>query len=212
MRALGADFYSFSWYKVYGPHIAQLYASRHAQDLAMASLGHYFKGTSSLEEKVGLAAASYELLQSIPLVVKYLQSVGWEGIVKHEVALQEVLLKYLRSKNDVVTILGEPEGEDAKLRVPVISFTVKGRTAQTVVENVEGKSDFGFRWGHFYSKRLVDDVLGLKGDGVVRVSIVHYNTVEEIEELVKRLDEEIGKERDGKDEVGEENVIASSGA
>jgi len=30
--------------------------------------------------------------------------------------------------------------------------------------------------------------------------------------LVKRLDEEIGKERDGKDEVGEENVIASSGA
>jgi len=178
----------------------------------MASLGHYFKGSSSLEDKLGLAAASYELLQSIPLVVKYLQSVGWEGIVKHEVALQEVLLKYLRSKKDVVTILGEPEGEDAKLRVPVISFTVKGRTAQSVVENVEGKSDFGFRWGHFYSKRLVDDVLGLKGDGVVRVSMTHYNTVEEIEELVKRLDEEIGKERDGKDAVGEENVIASSGA
>jgi selenocysteine lyase/cysteine desulfurase len=209
MKALGVDFYSFSWYKVYGPHIAQLYASRTAQDRAMTTLGHYFKGSSSLEEKLGLAAASYELLQAIPRVVKYVRSIGWEAIVKHEVNISEVLLKYLRSQPQI-EIIGEP-GSEADKRVPVISFTVKNRTAQSVVENVEGKSEFGFRWGHFYSKRLVDEVLGLKGDGVVRVSMVHYNTIEEIELLVKKIDEEISKEGDGKTEVGEENVVASGG-
>lgn len=213
VRALGVDFYSFSWYKVYGPHIAQLYASRAAQQ-QMATLGHYFKGSETLEEKLGLAAASYELLQAVPRVVAYVREVGWEGIVAQEVALQEVLLRWLRAKEaeGKVVILGEREGRDAGIRVPVISFTVKGRTVQSVVENVEGKSEFGFRWGHFYSKRLVDEVLGLKGDGVVRVSMVHYNTVEEVEELVRRLDEELAKPLEGAEEVGEENVVASSGA
>lgn len=108
-------------------------------------------------------------------------------------------------------IIGEPTA-DGRKRVPVISFTVKGRSAQSVVEAVEGRSELGFRWGHFYSKRLVDDVLGLEGDGVVRVSMVHYNTVEEIKILVAKLDEELSKETDAPREVGKENVVASSDA
>lgn len=179
----------------------------------MTSLGHYFKGTSSLEDKLGLAAASYELLQSIPLVVRYIRSIPWSSQIAHEEALAEVLLKYLRKQQEagVVDIIGEPVA-DGKKRVPVISFTVKGRSAQSVVEAVEGRSDLGFRWGHFYSKRLVDEVLGLSGDGVVRVSMVHYNTLEEIETLVAKLDEEIMKETSAPREAGEGNVVASSDA
>lgn len=66
--------------------------------------------------------------------------------------------------------------KDKALRVPVISFSIKGRSSKEVVEKVDGMSNFGIRWGHFYSKRLVDEVLGLGEEGVVRVSIVHYNT------------------------------------
>ena len=65
------------------------------------------------------------------------------------------------------------------MRVPVISFTVRGRGSRGVVEGVEKRSGFGLRWGHFYSKRLVEEVLGVEGgEGVVRVSLVHYNTGE----------------------------------
>lgn len=46
------------------------------------------------------------------------------------------------------------------------------------MEAVESRSNFGVRWGHFYSKRLVEEVLGLGDEGVVRVSLVHYNTGE----------------------------------
>lgn len=190
MKALGVDFYSFSWYKVFGPHVAQLYARREAQDAAMASLGHYFKDGTTLEDKLGLAAASYELVQSLPIVTDYLAGQGWPNLVKHEELIQEVLLKYLRSKPEVYVIQGVPEC-DATKRVPVISFTIKGRNPREVVEKVEGKSEFGFRWGHFYSKRLVDNVLHLGEEGVVRVSLVHYNTVEEVKSFVAALDEEV---------------------
>ncbi len=75
-----------------------------------------------------------------------------------------------------MTIHGE-KSADKKLRVPVVSFTVKGRSSKGIVDGIESRSNFGCRWGHFYSKRMVDDLLGLGAcDGVVRVSMVHYNT------------------------------------
>lgn len=66
--------------------------------------------------------------------------------------------------------------KDKAKRVPVVSFSIKDRVSKKVVEQVDAMSDFGIRWGHFYSKRLVNEVLGLGEEGVVRVSMVHYNT------------------------------------
>ncbi len=49
----------------------------------------------------------------------------------------------------------------------------------------------GIRYGHFYAYTLVD---GLQpkldvDDGIVRISLVHYNTVEEVKRIVGVLDE-----------------------
>ena len=175
VRALGADFYSFSWYKVYGPHIACLYASTRAQR-HLQTLGHFFKPTDTLENLLGLAAANYELTASIPAVCAYLARVPWEEIVAYEERLQRILIEYLLSRPDVYQIRGEPVADSSK-RVPVISFTVSGRSSREVVEAIEARSDFGCRWGAFYSNRLAEEVLGLDPvDGVVRVSLLHYNT------------------------------------
>ena len=190
VKALGVDFYSFSWYKVYGPHIAMLYASTKAQE-SMASLGHYFKGSATLEDKLGLAGANYELTASVPAVCEYLAKIPWAQIETHEEKLNAVLIDYLNENRDRcgIQIYGEPVPDSAK-RVPVISFTVRGKKSQDVVETVEARSNFGFRWGCFYSNRLVGEVLGLDtNDGVIRVSLVHYNTEEEISEFVKVLDQ-----------------------
>lgn len=61
-------------------------------------------------------------------------------------------------------------------RVSTISFRVAGWASAHVVAAVEEATNFGFRWGAFYSERLVKDLLGLDDDGVVRVSLVHYNS------------------------------------
>ncbi len=188
MKELEVDFYSFSWYKVYGPHIAMMYASRDAQK-HMESLGHYFKPGHTLEDKLGLAGANYECVQSIPRIVEYLDSQTWQAIVDHEATLQELLLKYLRGK-DGVQIYGVA-GSDPRQRVPVISFTVAGRASASILEAFEKRTggNIGIRSGHFYSKRLINDVIKLEGeDGVVRVSMVHYNTEEEVKMLIENLD------------------------
>ncbi|CAJ2501597.1 Uu.00g044500.m01.CDS01 [Anthostomella pinea] len=191
--ALGVDFYAFSWYKVYGPHISMLYGRRGAL-ARVRSLGHFFNPHTSLENKLGLAGASYELVQAVPAVVlDYLGAPGaWDAIADRERELQTVLLDYLNGRPDV-TVYGETSADTA-LRVPTVSFRVEGWGPRDLVEAVEKDTDFGFRWGAFYSNRLVTDVLGLdSSEGVVRVSMVHYNTVEEIKSFVEALDKVLSK-------------------
>ncbi|KAI1188921.1 aminotransferase class-V [Nemania serpens] len=193
VRALGVDVYVFSWYKVYGPHIAQLYASSRAQS-QMRSLGHFFKKGTTLEEKIGLAGASYELLHSLPAITSYLASPSpspspWASKIAQEETLQTALLAYLTSRPDV-TIYGIATASPAA-RVSTISFRVAGWASAHVVAAVEEATNFGFRWGAFYSERLVKDLLGLDDDGVVRVSLVHYNSVDEVKAFIDAMEKYI---------------------
>jgi selenocysteine lyase/cysteine desulfurase len=195
VKALGVDFYSFSWYKasvphatlsiidenqVYGPHISILYASE-AGLKATTPLSHFFNPQKTLQDKLGLAGSCYELTASIPAVLEYFgpnPAESWASIEKHEQELQGTLLEYLNSRSDV-TICGEKD-PDSKKRVATVSFIVKGKKSQDVVEAVDKLSngDMGIRWGGFYSVRLLEEVLGLGTDGVIRASMVHYNTRE----------------------------------
>ena len=42
--------------------------------------------------------------------------------------------------------------------------------------------------GHFYAYRIVDYFGLIEKGGVIRASLVHYNTVEEIERFLQALD------------------------
>lgn len=188
-----------------------LYASPDALK-KVKSLGHYFNPSSTLENKLGLAGSCYELTASIPSVLDYFgpnPAESWAAIEKHEQELQGMLLAYLNARPDV-TICGEKDA-DTKKRVSTISFVVKGKKSQDVVEAVDALSKglMGIRWGGFYSNRLIEEVLGLGKDGVVRVSMVHYNTcklknskgryfsadenlVNEVKQLLGYLDQVLG--------------------
>jgi selenocysteine lyase/cysteine desulfurase len=189
-----------------------LYASTLGMS-TVKSLGHYFNPHATLQNKLGLAGASYELTAAIPAVVSYFgdsPKEAWAAIEKHEGELQGLLLEYLNSRKDV-TIYGE-KSADTKLRVTTISFTVAGWKSKDVVDKVEelSKGEMAIRWGGMYSVRLLEDVLGLGYDGVVRVSMVHYNTgkyiypavglltnifiVDEVKRLIGLFDEVLGKQ------------------
>lgn len=160
--------------------MAQLYASARIHD-QIQSLGHFFKPTDTLDLKLNLASANYELTHSIPRVVEYFGAQPdqtWAQMATHEERLQQILLEFLAS-DERITLYGEPSAAQ-ELRVPVISFTVQGIGSQRFVEAVEARSSYGFRSGHMYSHRLLAEVCGLADveDGVVRVSLVHYNSGE----------------------------------
>lgn len=177
VKEWGVDFYVFSWAKVFGPHIATLYASWQAQ-MRMKSLGHSFNPTASLEQKLGLSAGCYELCHAVPRIVEYLGAPGkWEAIKAHEKALTKEIFDVLKRhhRDHAVKVYGEKQFRPG-LRVSTISFNIKGWDSQAVVESIQREKNLGIGWGTFGSDRLVRETLGLGPSGVVRVSLVHYNT------------------------------------
>jgi selenocysteine lyase/cysteine desulfurase len=75
--------------------------------------------------------------------------------------------------------------------MPTFSFLVEGRTSKEVAEAVAADR-IAIANGHFYGYRAVE-ALGVEDmdDGVVRVSMVHYNTLDEVDRLIAALDRAI---------------------
>ena len=104
----------------------------------------------------------------------------------HEAALADRLLSFLASKPRV-RVIGATTGDQA-VRVPTISFVAAGVDSQAIVRHID-TLQIGIRFGDFHSRRLVDHLDLSRHNGVVRVSMVHYNTAAEIDRLIRGLDE-----------------------
>ena len=72
-------------------------------------------------------------------------------------------------------------------RVSTVSFTVGSESSKRIVEAVDD-AKVGIRYGDFYAKRIVEEHGLGATDGVVRVSMVHYNTLEEVDRLIAALE------------------------
>ncbi|CCG81533.1 putative Aminotransferase [Taphrina deformans PYCC 5710] len=199
VQDLGVDFYCFSWYKVYGPHIAMLYASNAAQS-SLGTLKHYFHDGDDLSTRLGLAGNAYELQSSIPEVVGYLSTVdpagsrdqrtslqsSFDSIAQHEEALQTIILNHLLSRPDTFRVWGS-KSVSRHDRMPLISFTVTGVKSSDVVARILANSQFGIRNGHMYSKRLMDHLGCDPAEYAIRISLCHYNSLEEAQDFVAIL-------------------------
>ena len=106
-------------------------------------------------------------------------------ITDHEEKLAKLFLDFLKTKKNV-TIIGE-QSPSKEARVPTISFIVDGMRSNAVTEQVD-PHNIAIRYGDFYARRLIEELGLLKQEGVIRVSMVHYNTVEEVHNLIDVLD------------------------
>ena len=73
-------------------------------------------------------------------------------------------------------------------RAPTIAFTVDGTPASAFPPRLDERR-IAVRYGHFYAYRAIRALDLLERDGVVRVSLAHYNTPAEVERLTEALDE-----------------------
>ncbi|KAI1980840.1 hypothetical protein LOZ53_004915 [Ophidiomyces ophidiicola] len=188
VKALDVDFYVFSWYKVFGPHLAQMYARRGIQQRHLSSLHHYPFHASSLDLKFHLGNNCFELEDSLIPIVRYINQVGWDKIIAFEEHISRPLVDYLLSHPEVYTLYGE-QTLDSNARVPLISFTVNGMSSKAIASEIHNTSNFRIAAGTCYSFRPVHDILRLGDEGVLRVSPAHYNTLEDVEAFVEVLDQ-----------------------
>ncbi|MEE9195854.1 MAG: aminotransferase class V-fold PLP-dependent enzyme, partial [Alphaproteobacteria bacterium] len=70
---------------------------------------------------------------------------------------------------------------------PTFSFLVDGRRSADIPPRLEG-AKVAIGAGHFYAYRLMEALGVDPGDGVVRASMVHYNSEEEVDRLIRALD------------------------
>lgn len=199
VQAWDVDFYVFSFYKVYGPHHALLYGKRQ-QLLALPGLNHSFIAETDIPYKFQPGNVNYELSYSVLGLGDYLQALAQrvgqpgtapslrEGIVQafdaisdYEDAIGGRLLQYLVSQPRV-RILGHPEANRDR-RLPTIAFVVDGVDSATLPPLIDAHH-IGIRYGDFYAKRLIQDLGLVPQNGVVRVSMVHYNTLAEVDRLI----------------------------
>jgi selenocysteine lyase/cysteine desulfurase len=189
VKALDVDFYCFSWYKLFGPHLAQLYGRRATQKRALTGIAHFFLGSMpGLDWRLRLGANSFELEEGLVHITRYIHRIGWDNIVAQETVLQEAFLSYLRSRPDTFRVFGSKSSDPGK-RVPVITFQVVDLSPTAVTDAINQKGRFRVVSGNCWAPRPTHDVLGCGEEGLIRVSFVHYNTVDEVKEFCGQIEE-----------------------
>ena len=194
VRAIGADFYFLSLYKLSGPHEGLLYARRDRLR-ETRSLAFPFLGNELGPYRLQPGNVNHELTAALPALLDYYVKLGehhggglqraFEVIEAHESALGQPILEFLSMRPGVRLLGRRNMGGD---RVPTISFTVDGRDSAEVVRALDAYK-VGTRFGHFYSYRAAEALGILEQNGVVRVSLFHGNTPAEVERLLNALEE-----------------------
>lgn len=185
VQDLDVDFYVFSTYKTFGPHQAVMYGKLELLN-KMKGINHDF--IESVPYKFQPGNVNYELSYSLSAIPSYIEQLGgndlengFEMIANYEQELASQLLIYLNS-NPKIKIIGETSA-DKNLRVSTLSFIHRDFKSHEIVEKVDAH-DIGIRFGDFYAVELIDDLDLRQYNGVVRISLVHYNTVEEVDKLI----------------------------
>lgn len=192
VQAWGADFVTFSPYKVFGPHLGSLWVRGDLRGgLPWPKLSFFDPADIAGIEH---GTPSFELLAGWLGTLDYLRELGGAdtltrealvGAYGHIHALEtpvaDALLNGLLALPNV-TVYGP---RDAQGRVGTVAFRVNGQApTQTGLHLSDQGVDVSS--GHFYAVQPLTD-LNLYPEGVVRASIAHYTTEEDIARLLDAL-------------------------
>lgn len=206
VRAWNVDYYAWSTYKVYGPHMGGLFA-RHDALADLEGPNHFFISRDEIPYKFELGGASHEGCAGICGLARLLAILAgneepatdiaetcdfemvrtaFETMTALEAPVQARLLERL-DRHDSVKIIG-PSSADTRIRVSTVSMLHDTLAPDRIVE-IAHSANIGIRHGHMYAYRLCQRMGIPVNLGVVRISAVHYNTVQEVDRLCDVLDE-----------------------
>ncbi len=195
---LAPDAYCFSTYKTYAPHLGVMYVSPdfaavldpqchyfnrdypekqfdaagpdHASIAALAGIGEYFE--RSHRHHFGHDEGTlFSRAQAVSSLMN-----------RHENQLGQQLLDGISGLP--LQVLGRRQMAGREANIALYSDTVPSAR----MSHALGLADVAAGNGHFYARRLLENV-GIPDpeDGVLRISMAHYNTAEEVERVVATL-------------------------
>ena len=200
VKDLDVDFYAFSLYKTYGPHLGLLYGKKEILDQLPNQNHEFLEGDVPYTLNPG--GPNHEELSCLIGVYEYFNNLYHHHfsedeasvrlkiervndlISKHEEEIANPLLAYINSRDDI-SLIGKNKIEN-KNRAPTIAFTINKKSSKEVSSELV-KNGIATRNDNFYAWRCLK-ALGIDTeDGVVRTSMVHYNNHEDVNKLIKAL-------------------------
>ena len=201
VKELDVDFYTFSLYKTYGPHLALLYGKEEILK-NLPNQNHEFlngnypytinPGGPNHEELVSLIGV-YEYFDNLhnhhfnnsnDKILSKINKIN-NLISDHEEFLANPILDYLDSRKDL-KIIGKNKIMD-KNRAPTISFISKDKKSKDLSMGLVSNK-IATRNDNFYAWRCLKHLGIDTEDGVVRLSMTHYNNEDDVEAVIRALE------------------------
>jgi len=202
VQSLGPDFIVFSTYKTFATHLGVMWGRR--ERLAgLAPQGHYFNAdkprarlnpAGPLHAEIGALAGLERYIEDLyqhhfPASPGRSPRARAESVfglfAEHEVRLANRLLEYARA-HPRLRVLGQQHAE-AHRRAGTIALVPEGRSPDEIARRLaEDRVAVGA--GHFYAVRCLEAVGVDPERGVLRISLVHYNSARDVDALIDSLD------------------------
>lgn len=203
VAALGCDFLVCSSYKFYGPHQGVLWGRRDV----LEKLEPYKvrPASNDLPARFETGTLSHEGLAGVLGTVEHWEWIGREmtdcppdagrrecieaafgAAAAYERKLCERLISGLVAI-DGVTVHGLTAARDQVDRVPTVAITAEGHHPSDLAR---GLADHNiFTWdGHYYAVEVVKRLGLMDSGGMLRIGLGQYNTAEEVDVLLDRLE------------------------
>ena len=207
VQLLDCDYLVCSGYKIFAPHMGFVWGKREALEALPTFREDFIPNQVPMKIEVGTFV--YENVAGMDAAVGYLEELGtrvqpdappasrrsrlllaMEMIRAYEASLSRQLLQEL-SALDGIALYGVRDPLKIDQRVPTVCFNLRGVAPCTVSEKCAAQG-IGVRDGNMYSPRLLQRLHIPPETGAVRASLVHYNTIDEIQRFVDVL-REIGR-------------------
>jgi cysteine desulfurase family protein (TIGR01976 family) len=196
VRELGADVYLFSLYKTYGPHQGLMTVRRELLE-RLGNEGHYFNAPDPTKRLVP-AGPDHAQIAAARGITEY-----FDALDRHhggsdpanspqnvrdllraaERPLLATLLSYLRKRKNI-RVLGPTNPDD---RAATVAFVPTSIEPAEIVRQLADRGIMAGN-GNFYAVRLLEAMGVDPKRGAVRLSLVHYNSAQEITRLIEALD------------------------
>jgi cysteine desulfurase family protein (TIGR01976 family) len=193
IRALGADFYACSTYKLFGPHVGAVIAD--PTQLERLNPAKLVPSPSTVPERLGRGRCAIVLRAGVTAALDWIAALtGGEGgrrqrllaaLAAVDEHLSHLLERTLAGLGEIprLRLLGE-----AKRRTPTVSFVIEGHHPQQVAQRLAARGIAvwsGDNYACELMKRFGLDDTG----GAVRASLVLYNDEEDVDRLVEGVAE-----------------------
>src|SRR6476646_8135414 len=199
VQAFDCDYLVCSGYKIFSPHMGFLWGRLETLNALPTFREEFVPDTSPA--KLELGTYIYENVAGMDAAVRYLEDLGrvinpaaksrraalvagTEAVRDYEAQLSSAMLDVLSKAG--ATVYGVTAKDQISQRTPTLCFNLPGILPMKVTEQLANQN-IGVRDGHMYSPRLMERLGLARESGAVRASLVHYNTLEEVQKFGRAL-------------------------